>query len=478
MSSQDKENLVSKVRRLLARDSTLDPGQQRWRAVIQTAGASTVSRAISLGALLLQVPIALSYLGLEAFGFWAVLTSMGTFLQVTDLGMGLGLQNRVSKAVGEGQLRLVPKLAATAFRSLTWVAIGVFILGIGALKVGLLGKLFPLSDPVALGGVDLNVTIAVIAFSLSIPMAVSHRVAIGLQLGWISSLAGAVMAVLVLVAVVAGALMELSFPVFLCLALTAPFLSGIGVLIVLMHRMKWGLAEFRTIPGKGRTLLRHGLLFVLPQVSAVTVNQYPILVLSGLLGPASVVPWVVTTRLLGLITQIHGMIIGPFWPAFAEAAAKGDHKWIVRTQHRTLVFSIVYGCISGGVLLASGEVLILAWTGDPLAVPSIATLLPLVIWGALQVFVSPAVTLLNAVDRLKIQSLCAFMTIIVTIIVAPIAARHFGISGVAIVLACTFGLFSVPMSFGETVWLLRSYHSRGDHLVLNEVERSRELSKL
>src|ERR1019366_5170850 len=66
---------------------------RRERAIRLTVAASAGAKGVSAVCTLLQVPLALHYLGTEAYGFWVTLFSIVIVLNFVDFGLGAGMQN-------------------------------------------------------------------------------------------------------------------------------------------------------------------------------------------------------------------------------------------------------------------------------------------------------------------------------------------------------------------------------------------------
>ena len=59
---------------------------------------SLAARGLGIVCQLLQVPIAIKALGSEAFGLWMAVAGLAQFIVFADLGMGIGLQNRLAES--------------------------------------------------------------------------------------------------------------------------------------------------------------------------------------------------------------------------------------------------------------------------------------------------------------------------------------------------------------------------------------------
>src|SRR4051812_3910259 len=90
---------------------------------------SLVSRVIITAVSFVVLPITVRYLGNEGYGLMTTITAVVGWLQFTNLGIGLGLQNALTDETGKGDVKAQNELVSTAIFSL--VGIGLLILFVG-----------------------------------------------------------------------------------------------------------------------------------------------------------------------------------------------------------------------------------------------------------------------------------------------------------------------------------------------------------
>src|SRR5207248_1138716 len=88
--------------------------------------------------------------------------------------------------------------------------------------------------------------------------------------------------------------------------------------------------------GAARRLLGMGGLFLVLQISMAFAFTSDNLVAAQVLGPEAVTQYSVPYRLFGIFITMLMVILGPLWPAYGEAASRGDVDWVVRTLKRSL----------------------------------------------------------------------------------------------------------------------------------------------
>src|SRR5258705_6447697 len=79
---------------------------------------------------LVQVPVLLSFLGIEDYGRWLVLYTLPSWLSLANLGFGSVAANDISIAIGKGDIRTASMIFSSTFRVVTYILAGglIFIL--------------------------------------------------------------------------------------------------------------------------------------------------------------------------------------------------------------------------------------------------------------------------------------------------------------------------------------------------------------
>ena len=97
-----------------------------------------------------------------------------------------------------------------------------------------------------------------------------------------------------------------------------------------------------------RTLLRTGSLFFVLQVAVLVGYSSDNFVTAQVLGPAAVAHYAIPSRLALAGVTLLTVFLSPLWPAYAEALARGDREWTLKTL-RLVDLHRYLGCCSGCV---------------------------------------------------------------------------------------------------------------------------------
>ena len=103
---------------------------KREHLIRRSAFSSVIGRVVAAVCMMVQVPLALHYLGTEEFGFWMTITGVMLMLGFADLGLGNGLQNRVAELYGADDLAAIRQAWICGVKMLVIIGVIVFLLSI------------------------------------------------------------------------------------------------------------------------------------------------------------------------------------------------------------------------------------------------------------------------------------------------------------------------------------------------------------
>jgi len=389
-------------------------GTSRNRIILLSGGAGITQRAVQLVAGLVTLPLVLHALGLAAFGIWGAATSLAWAASMLDLGLGSALITLIPRAMAaEGHARAVTGASLAGASALS----GLLLLA--ALAVALLA-------PHAIPGPAF--VIAGLALALNIPLSLSGNIWFGLQKGYAAGfwelaqsllmLAGIVICaatgagVLAMVAVVYGALLAANAGSLTHLLLREPGIRPTPA----------SLATFAPVLRSGVTLSALTLIII---ASFVFDN----LLALHWLGAAAAGRMAVAMRLGTTAFGFLAAATQALWPAFVEAVAANDHKWVWRTLWRGTAGITLLALTGGALLVAAGPLFLKLWLGQNIGLPR-ATLAVVAAWIIALAIPRVAGLLLNALLKFRgqiiVQSLATPLALALKYLLAP----HFGIAGI------------------------------------------------
>ena len=383
----------------------------RNRRVLLSGAAGVLQRLAQLAASLIILPLVLHRLGEAGFGVWGAATSLTWAAAMLDLGLGGALVTLLPAARHKGE---DPRDYVTACL-LVGVALGLVLLAGGAVVLLAWPRLMPSAPFMAAG----------LCMAANIPLGLAGSLWFGLQKGHVACLWDLVQTGLMLGFIIAGAWAGAGVTVMTLAVFGAGVLANAGSL-------GHALATQPMLRPKKRpnfTAIGHALRggAVLASISIVASCAYVfdnVLTLDWL-GPQAAAQMTVALRIC--ITAIGLLVVATqaLWPAFVEAVALDDHRWVARTLWRGTLMVGVLACGGSGLIVLAGNRLLALWLHQDLQLPR-ALFLAIAGWVVVLALLRVAGLLLNAVAQYRGQ------------FIAQIAASALGL-GLKPALAATFG---------------------------------------
>lgn len=364
--------------------------------------ASVAAKVFSVACTFVQVPIALRYLGTEAYGFWITLVGIVLILNTVDFGLGVGMQHAMARAFGRDEVEPMKKSFWTGVAVLAILGAIVLAVGLPVARFGSWADRLQIHDAELRSETAAALTVAIATFVVGLPFNAVSRLAVAVQYGWINAGWIAAGNALSLVLVAAAAHWRWGFLWFLTASLLVPTLQGTGLFIHLLRVLGWSLRPSRLAPAAEiRLMLRSSLYYAFPQFGMALVQSAPALAISVAAGSVSVTGYNLLMRLFSPFQQGQLILLGPVWPAYTEAQAKADHSWVKRTLGRTVLASCA---LAVGLVAAAWQShrLLALWIGHSAAsvAPRLAAFVAA--WSLVQMAAQPFMYYLMGVGRLRL----------------------------------------------------------------------------
>lgn len=417
----------------------------RNRSIVLAAAAGTLARAFGIITALMSVALALNYLGSERFGMWITLSAFSSLLSLTDLGMGNSIITAVAKGGGRLDTEDMQKQISSAYLAMGSIGVLMLLVLISLYNVVPWAELFNVTDATARNEAGPSSAIFFVILALATPAGLVLRIQMGLQQGFRANLWQCAGSAGSLITLIAATRMEASLPILvLALAGTPVFINLVNT-ITFFYCSRPDLRPrlAKTSVAVTRQLSSDGGMFLTLQVCFALLFQVNFIIITQVLGAAAVATYAVPERLFTVVAVIMAIVLTPLWPAYGDAAARGDLAWIRQTFGRSLLVGVSCTAAMSTALLLSGPQLIHWWVGDAVHVP-FNLLLGLAVWKVIEVIGSASAMLLNGVNDLRIQVLAALTCVALSIPLKLCWAEMFGVSGVIWATVVTYSLVVVP----------------------------------
>jgi O-antigen/teichoic acid export membrane protein len=311
-----------------------------------------------------MVPVVLHYLGAERYGVFATITAIAGLVGWADLGLGNGLISEVAVAQGRDDSGSTARAVSTAFFALLGLAIVLAAAFAAVYPHVPWESIFNVSGDAA-SGVDAAAAAFAVGVFLALPLGVVQRAEIGMQEMFVASAWQAMGRLLGLAGVILAVAVGASLPYLVLALAVAPALALAGNGGDLFFRRRpWLRPSLKRIDRNvAGALLRIGSLFFVLQIAIAVAYESDALVLTQILGPASVTTYSITMRLFLIVPALANFVLAPLWPAYGEAISRGDVAWVRHTLRRAIKGGLLLTVSGAAVLAVVARPFIDAWTG-------------------------------------------------------------------------------------------------------------------
>jgi O-antigen/teichoic acid export membrane protein len=434
-----------------------DRGRERYRRAGMTASTSFIAKALNIVISFVSVPLTVHYLGAERYGVWLVISSLLTWMAMTDFGLaGNALVNVLAESDGKEDRNAAREYAASAFWALSAIGLAIGAAFLVAFPWIPWRAVFNVSSAVPNAELQQACAITLVLFVIGMPLSILNSVYSAYQDGFVMNLWGIASNTFALVSLIVVTQFRGGLP-YLVIALSGTrsaihFANGF---YLFFRRYPWLIpapAAVRWV--RIKRLLKLGAKYLLTQLASLGIYQSQPIIITQLLGPSQVVIFVVAQKIITLPNDLVYMGTVPFISAFSEARARRDWKWIKGAYRNSTLGSLAFGVPLTLAIAACAKPLIRIWAG-PEAVPGI----PLVIW--LSIYTLIGIGLMSAgqlmcgmerVDSLAISiTLCALGVIGLGILFAP----WWGLTGVGAAMAVSKLFTFWPIQIYEVRRIMR-----------------------
>ena len=393
-------------------------GESRNKRIKYTAVVALIAKGINALSGLITVPVTLSYLGAEQFGIWMALTGFVAFLSFTDLGIGIGLQNALTRCHGNDDndspsFIISTALFLTILLCLVLCAVSLYV--IPQLDLTRVIKLTEEENQLTL----LHTTQAfIIAFAISIPLGMIQRIYDAYQNGVISNSLLVIGRLFSLASVFISVKLGYSLAVMVFLYMSLPFVFlALGGIYLFITNPVLRPSLFKIKVRYINQMVRTGGLALSAQVGAAIMSSGPLLLLSSQFGAIAVVPFAITQRLLSVISLMTSAALMPLWPAYGEAYARNDKEWINTTHKKALWYTLAIILPLFIMMSFFGQGLIEWWSNDANAVPSWSLLMACNIWAFVMAISRANSMLLNGTNHFEGQAIYGIILPILALLI-------------------------------------------------------------
>ena len=148
-------------------------GRFRIKRIIYTAISLLGSKGLALLVTIISLPLTYNYLGEERYGMMATIVSFLAMLGFADLGLGLGLHNRVSEFETNNDWHGLRKVVSSTFYMLVMMSLILFALFLLSYYFIDWSEVFNVHSPLAISEANPAMAVFILIFVISLPFSIA-----------------------------------------------------------------------------------------------------------------------------------------------------------------------------------------------------------------------------------------------------------------------------------------------------------------
>lgn len=418
--------------------------RERNRRIALTSLVSIVEKVITTAIPLITIRITYDYLGVEVYGLWSAVTNFFALFSFSDLGLGNGLQTKLSQASGKNDIALCKKLLSSTNFILSSIASLLLVLFLLLYPFVDWAKLMNATEYETIQLAAPVVLVIVLPRILMIPTAIIGRTQYALQEGYITHLWGIASSVLSLLLIYLISSYDLGKLVLLASASVVPLLiSAINIFYYYgKQRVDLRFPLFKIDKRLSQGLLKLGISFCVLSVFTTIGLSMDTFIVAKTCTLSDAASFSILYKISLVISGVLAVFAQPLWGANGEAFARGDVDWVKRNTKRMSYIMTVMTIVGTLGLLIFSKWFFRIWIGESF-VFSQWCLFWMCLMQVFQAFISPYFMIMNARGVVIPQIVVFAVFTIISFILKFLLVKIWGISAIPAVGAICYLFFIV-----------------------------------
>jgi O-antigen/teichoic acid export membrane protein len=419
---------------------------------------------ISLLFIYLTVPALLDYLGAEYYGIWVTIFALLNAAYFMDLGISLGLKNKLTESLAKNDLVEAKIYISTAYLSIIFISIIILFFALTIISFLDLQEIFNTS----IGERELKITVLVstVLVVISIVLNIYKSLLHAFQKAAKVELAMAVYQVLIFLQI-------LLLPNFidqplLIIGVIYGF-TNISVAIIFSvlffyknRALTPSLSHFKK--DKINKILGLGAKFFVIQLALIMILTTDNIIITYLIGPEETTTYSIINKVYQPFIIISTFIFSPLWTLYTKAYYDKDFLWIKKTFKKlNLLFVLLILILI--VLYFNFDWIIKLWIPEPLYF-SKTLLIGLSFFVLAKIYSDIYLTFLNGIGVINLQMWLFVFGAIINIPLSVLFVKYFDLGTTGVIFATGISIFILTIAMPIQAYLIL----KNKNLVMNTLD--------
>ena len=183
-----KRHLSARKLKTILTKPSANRGLERYRRAGITASSSFIAKALNILISFLSVPLTVHYLGAERYGVWLTISSLLTWMSMTDFGLaGNALVNVLAEASGREDRAAAQHYTASAFWALTGVSALAGVISVASFRYIPWRAVFRVSASTSTHELQWACGLTLVFFVLAFPLSIQNSIYSAYQDGFLAN---------------------------------------------------------------------------------------------------------------------------------------------------------------------------------------------------------------------------------------------------------------------------------------------------
>lgn len=409
--------------------SNTDPRSSKMR---KNTLAMLFIRIVSILVSLLSVPVMLHHVDRADYGILLTLTSIVSWINMMDIGLGNGLRNKLPEYLLIGKVNKVKEVVSSCYAALA-IYVCVLIL-LFLIANPFIDWLDVLNSPNSNRTEITNLTLAVfVTFCIQFFLSLINSILFAYQMPAFQSLftfIGQVLAFIALLVQIFFLNVSSIFQIGAVNCLIPSFVLLFGSIYLFKGKLKDISPSLKCINlSSVRGILSTGIKFFALQIVSIILFQANNIIITRVVNPEAVVEYNLAFKYISVLTMVFTIIITPVWSATTDAYVRNDYSWINKTLKLTR--SICLGTILVGFLMVVISKFVYSiWLGKNSIEINYTTTLLVFIYLSFEMLYKVYGTIINGIGKIYAQMIITGVIAILYIPLAILLGNLYGLKGI------------------------------------------------
>ena len=406
----------------------------------------------------LTVPLLLNYLGVEYYGVWATIFTILNAAYFMDLGISLGVKNKLTESLAKNDFLAAKIYVSTAYFSIS------FVVGIVLLLVLFIVMYFDMQSVfnTSISERELKITLifSSILVMFSVVLNIYKSLLNAIQESSKVELAMAIYQGLILLQFFLLPKI-INYPlvlVGLIYGLTNIFIAIIFSIIFFKNNRQLLPSIIYFQKDKIKEILGLGANFFIIQIALIIILTTDNIIITYLIGPSATATYSIINKVFQPFVIISTFVFTPLWTLYTNAYYNNDYIWIKNTFVRLnkLFILLIFVLIA---LYFSFDWIIKLWIPEPLMY-SKTLLICFSLFVLIKIFGDIYMTFLNGIGKIKLQMWLFVFAALINIPLSVMFVKYlnFGVIGVILATCISLLILSIAMPI-QTYKVLKNKRS-------------------